>query len=589
VNTASRNGRPNVTGIELNFPVNRFGAVFFVLSANACWAQGARILVGSATASPGESVSLPLMLQTGGTAISAIEWTLTYSPSDLTVLSASAGPAATQAVKSLYCNPPAPGSYTCLLFGLNSNVLVDGEIARIGLTLTAGSSTLVRLVSGNYSIASTPLGEASPIGIISGAVNLAASDTVPPAISSTIVGVTPSSATVTWITNEPASSEVLYGTSPAGLTGVVMNGSMVLTHQLEITGLLSSTTYYYRIVSADPGYNVSTWPAAGDQPSSWTTAPLPQPPSVPPGPPTGCLLNVTTAFATVAATGQDGKFTLSAPSSCAWTASSDASWAQIFPLAGSGSAEVICTVTPNFTSAIRVAHLTVGGQTFTVTQTAATGTYDQRFIGQIYFSFFGRYPTDEEVAYQIREGLAKGVSRAMLTSSFFNSGEFNAAGRFIAGLYVGLLNRDPEYGGWLFQRSALASGKFSHADLVNNFLNSAEYTQRFGNPSNQEFVRLLYRYILLREPTPAEIDFHTRSLAAGSTRGQLAAAFLASPEFAMGVEPRLTAFLLYATLLLRDPSSLERSDAIAQIAAGTPAQALIEQFISSAEFTNRLQ
>lgn len=79
-----------------------------------------------------------------------------------------------------------------------------------------------------------------------------------------------------------------------------------------------------------------------------------------------------------------------------------------------------------------------------------------------------------------------------------SSEEFNRVGRFVAGLYAGLLARDAEPGGWLYQRNAIATGQATTTLLTSNFLNSAEWGLRFGTPNDTEFVRLLYRNVLLK-------------------------------------------------------------------------------------------
>jgi hypothetical protein len=168
--------------------------------------------------------------------------------------------------------------------------------------------------------------------------------------------------------------------------------------------------------------------------------------------------------------------------------------------------------------------------------------------------------------------------------NFMNSAEFNNGGRFIAGLYVGLLDRNAEYGGWLFQRNALSTGIVNPFQLVANFLSSAEWQLKFGTPTNQEFVRQLYRYVLLREASQSEINLQTAALAGGVTRVQLATNFLNTAEFRQGTGPRLTAFLLYSLLLLRDPGQNEMAARIDQIAAATPVKTIVQEIIGSSEF-----
>jgi hypothetical protein len=279
----------------------------------------------------------------------------------------------------------------------------------------------------------------------------------------------------------------------------------------------------------------------------------------------------------------------SAPS-CAWTASSNRSWAQVFPLNGTGNGPIEYTIFPNFSTSVRTASFNVGGATFGVTQSAGVGTPNQRFVGQIYFNILGRLASQSEIDFQASQ-LAGGTPRADLVWSFFNSSEFNIGGRFVAGIYVGLLDRNAEYGGWLFQRNALATGAIAApADrtLVKNFLASQEYMLKFGNPSNDEFARLLYRHILLREASPAEVQFRSGQLASGITRFELASQFLSSDEFRSGTGPRLTAFLLYALLLQRDPTADERALREGQIAGGADVKALIAEILNSTEFNNLL-
>jgi hypothetical protein len=202
-----------------------------------------------------------------------------------------------------------------------------------------------------------------------------------------------------------------------------------------------------------------------------------------------------------------------------------------------------------------------------------------------YFAFFGRMPSPAEITFQSSNTLERGTSRTEFANMFLNTEEFNRGGRFVAGLYVGLLDRDPEYGGWLFQRRALQEGIVDQTALVANFLGSAEYRLKFGNPGKADFVRLLYRYILLREPSQAETDWQAGNLGDGSLarRVEMARQILNSAEFRIGTGPRLSAFLLYATLAQRDAAVTERAALAQQITKGVPVGTLIESLLSSAE------
>ena len=76
-------------------------------------------------------------------------------------------------------------------------------------------------------------------------------DTVPPVVSAIAVAPTGTTATVTWTTDEAATSRVDYGTSATALTSTASATGLSTTHSVGLSGLASGTTYYYRVTSAD--------------------------------------------------------------------------------------------------------------------------------------------------------------------------------------------------------------------------------------------------------------------------------------------------------------------------------------------------
>ena len=277
-----------------------------------------------------------------------------------------------------------------------------------------------------------------------------------------------------------------------------------------------------------------------------------------------------------------------APNSvCPFSSATSAPWLQVFPLSGvvgysafnpSPTVTVYFTVFPNFSGFVRLGTMVVGGIPVTISQAANTGTSNERFVRLLYFGFFGRVPSTAEVAFHVNSGL----SRTDLVLAFLNSPELATGGRLVAGLYLGLLGRDPEYGGWLFQRTALVANGVSPLALVSNFINSDEFAAR-GALGNDAFVILLYSQILQRTPSGADVAWHSAALAAGTTRAQLAAAFLASDEFRQSTAPRLTAFLLYAALLMRAPSALEVQTVATLMAAGGSLRSTVDALVTSPE------
>jgi hypothetical protein len=271
-----------------------------------------------------------------------------------------------------------------------------------------------------------------------------------------------------------------------------------------------------------------------------------------------------------AAAGPDGalagievNITASNPS-CAWVSSSPVFWAQPSPRSGSGNGRILVTVVPNFATSARSTTVAIAGQNFTINQTASAESENQRFVRLLYFSFFGRTAAASEVQFHVNN-LIGGQTRTDLVANFMSTAEFNAGGRFVAGLYVGLLNRDAEYPGWQFQRNALTTGGTSPLNLTTAFISTPEFTARFGTLSDADFVRHLYLYVLLRTASQNEVNFHSGTLSPTFTRGQMAMNFLNSAEFQQGTGPRLLAFLISAALQLRDPTPEERTTRVQQL------------------------
>jgi hypothetical protein len=86
-------------------------------------------------------------------------------------------------------------------------------------------------------------------------------DTVAPVISTVSVsGISISSASILWQTNESATSKIYFSTTtPVNLSTAltISNNSLVGSHALTLTGLASSTTYYYVVESKDAALNTS--------------------------------------------------------------------------------------------------------------------------------------------------------------------------------------------------------------------------------------------------------------------------------------------------------------------------------------------
>lgn len=92
---------------------------------------------------------------------------------------------------------------------------------------------------------------------ITAAIEPTPPDTAGPVITDISTDATSTTATIRWVTNEPATAVVEYGI--AATYGTQVNRPTLATeHQLALTGLSPDTTYHFRLTSADERANVTS-------------------------------------------------------------------------------------------------------------------------------------------------------------------------------------------------------------------------------------------------------------------------------------------------------------------------------------------
>jgi hypothetical protein len=85
----------------------------------------------------------------------------------------------------------------------------------------------------------------------------------PPIVSNAAAAVTgPSTATLTWTSDEPADSRASYRLASGGTATTVSQPALVTSHTINLSGLTAGTLYAYEVTSADDSGNVSA-PATG--------------------------------------------------------------------------------------------------------------------------------------------------------------------------------------------------------------------------------------------------------------------------------------------------------------------------------------
>lgn len=153
-------------------------------------------------------------------------------------------------------------STTSVAYGTSATDLSSTATGAAGTThsvtlsaLTPGTTYYLRVTSADPSgnSSTSPAAPANPL-------SFAIADTTPPVISSVAASGSGTSATVTWTTNESATTSVAYGTSATSLTSTATSAAGT-SHSATLNGLVANTRYYYRVTSVDPSGNSATSPA----------------------------------------------------------------------------------------------------------------------------------------------------------------------------------------------------------------------------------------------------------------------------------------------------------------------------------------
>ena len=96
-------------------------------------------------------------------------------------------------------------------------------------------------------------------------------------------------------------------------------------------------------------------------------------------------------------------------------------------------------------------------------------------------------------------------------------------------LYQAAFSRRPDEGGLGFQMNDLDQG-VTLSQVAANFLASPEFQATYGSLSDAAFVTRLYNNVLYRQPDAGGAAYHAARLESGVARGDILVGFSESPE-----------------------------------------------------------
>ncbi|MCB1030482.1 MAG: DUF4214 domain-containing protein [Acidimicrobiales bacterium] len=121
-------------------------------------------------------------------------------------------------------------------------------------------------------------------------------------------------------------------------------------------------------------------------------------------------------------------------------------------------------------------------------------------------------------------------------------------------LYLGYFLRIPDYGGLTYWINRVRSG--TPLDIASGqFAGSSEFTNRYGNLSNSDYIDLIYQNLFGRAPDSGGKAFWQQRLDAGAKRGWFMRQLCESPEYIRKTASQVRVIQVYVAMLNRSPDA----------------------------------
>lgn len=150
-------------------------------------------------------------------------------------------------------------------------------------------------------------------------------------------------------------------------------------------------------------------------------------------------------------------------------------------------------------------------------------------VQQAYVDMQHRLPTDDKIDLWLAQP-ATTVGPAQIYNALLDEAHFAHLG-FIGRVYQAVLSRAPDAGGVRYYQQLLINN-LSKQQMVDGFVNSAEFQNGYGSLSNGDFIHQIYLNVLGRAADDSGFNYYLDLLNNGSlSRGQMMMGFIDSPEY----------------------------------------------------------
>lgn len=223
------------------------------------YGQQVALSLGSASAPPGSTVTIPLSLSSsGGAQPTSLQWTMAYPPT-LSVVGVSAGSSAASVAKSVVC-ATVSGSTTCVLFGMNTLTIGNGQVATATFLIASGTAAGTASLSLSNVVASNAAGSSIPTSATGGAITI-----LQPVSVTSLNNLSCSPVTV----NSPGSSScsiTLTGPAPSSGFSVslsVNNTNVTVPGSVTVPGGATSAAFTASVAAVSADQSATLTAAAG--------------------------------------------------------------------------------------------------------------------------------------------------------------------------------------------------------------------------------------------------------------------------------------------------------------------------------------
>jgi nitrogen fixation protein FixH len=208
------------------------------------------------------------------------------------------------------------------------------------------------------------------------------------------------------------------------------------------------------------------------------------------------------------------------------------------------------------------------------------------FTTQQFKDFANRVPTAAELsAWRTKVTNGSTAPKDLLSQAM----DFPYAAKYapIVRLFNAYFGRLPDQSGLDYWAGKYRSGVALNT-ISASFAGSGEFKNKYGALSNRDFVLLIYKNVLQRNPDASGVNYWTGKLDKGTSRGVVMTNFSESSEYLRKTAATTDLVVSVRTMLQRVPTTAERTEWEAKLKAGTPRAELLGWLLTQPAYDARV-